>query len=71
MAAPTLQPEAWQLECLRSRKAGEDLHQLAERLASVPPGARRDGAGVRTGGEEVSRRTPPSARVAPAVLAPA
>jgi hypothetical protein len=41
--APELVPEAWQLECLRSRKAGEDLQQLAERLASVPPGARLDG----------------------------
>ena len=32
-------PLAWQLECLRSRKAGEDLDALAERLAGLTPGA--------------------------------
>jgi hypothetical protein len=42
------QIEAWMLECLRSRKAGEDLHQLAERLAGVPTGTARDGHFCRT-----------------------
>jgi len=29
-------PPRWQLECLRSRRAGEELDQLAERLAALP-----------------------------------
>jgi len=29
-------PQRWQLECLRSRKAGEELDVLAERLSGLP-----------------------------------
>ena len=45
---PPPAPQAWQLECLRSRKAGEDLDALAERLAGLPgasAGAWRAGGG--------------------------
>jgi hypothetical protein len=34
--AQQLHPQLWQLECLRSRKAGEDLDMLAERIAGLP-----------------------------------
>jgi len=36
-------PPRWQLECLRSRKAGEELDGLAERIGSLPEGAERAG----------------------------
>jgi len=34
-AAVAVAPLPWQLECLRSRKAGEDLDALADRLAGL------------------------------------